>query len=133
MEYASLAVGGALVGALGSILNRIAALLESRERRQDRRLALEHGLTAVPPPPPEGGPECAAPWPWVAAVRALTRPALTLLLWLLFTGLFLTAVLGGPDRATAAKVVSTALDTVAFAASTAMAWWFGDRAPRRTG
>lgn len=72
-------------------------------------------------------------WPWVAAVRALTRPALTLLLWLLFAILFLSAVSGALDAETAASVVRTAVETIAFSASTALAWWFGDRAPRREG
>ena len=70
-------------------------------------------------------------WPWVAAVRALTRPALTLLLWILFAVLFLSAVSGALEAGTAAGVVHTAVETVAFSASTALAWWFGDRAPRR--
>lgn len=70
-------------------------------------------------------------WPWVSAVRALTRPALTLLLWLLFAILFLSAVSGALEAETAAGVVRTAVETIAFSASTALAWWFGDRAPRR--
>lgn len=72
-----------------------------------------------------------ASWPWVSAVRALTRPALTLLLWVLFAVLFLSAVSGALEANTASSVVRTAVDTVAFSASTALAWWFGDRAPRR--
>jgi hypothetical protein len=72
-------------------------------------------------------------WPWVAAVRALTRPALTLLLWILFGALFLSAAAGALDESTAAGVVRTAVETIAFSASTALAWWFGDRAPRREG
>lgn len=70
-------------------------------------------------------------WPWVAAVRALTRPALTLLLWILFAALFMSAVGGALEAETAAGVVRTAIETIAFSASTALAWWFGDRAPRR--
>ncbi|HRD29419.1 MAG TPA: hypothetical protein PLO65_14060 [Caulobacter sp.] len=70
-------------------------------------------------------------WPWVTAVRALTRPVLTLLLWLLFAVLFLSAVSGALDSATASGVVRTAVETIAFSASTALAWWFGDRTPRR--
>lgn len=73
----------------------------------------------------------AADWPWVAAVRALTRPALTLLLWVLFALLFLAAAAGALEPDTAAGVVRTAVETIAFSASTALAWWFGDRAPRR--
>lgn len=70
-------------------------------------------------------------WPWVAAVRALTRPALTLLLWILFAVLFMAAMSGALQPDTAAGVVRTAVETIAFSASTALAWWFGDRAPRR--
>jgi hypothetical protein len=70
-------------------------------------------------------------WPWVAAVRALTRPALTLLLWILFAVLFLSAMSGALAADTAAGIVRTAVETIAFSASTALAWWFGDRAPRR--
>lgn len=72
-------------------------------------------------------------WPWVAAVRALTRPALTLLLWILFAVLFIAAAGGALETDTAAGVVRTAVETIAFSASTALAWWFGDRAPRRDG
>lgn len=75
----------------------------------------------------------ASDWPWVSAVRALTRPALTLLLWVLFAMLFLSAVGGALEAETAAGVVRTAVETIAFSASTALAWWFGDRAPRREG
>ncbi len=64
-------------------------------------------------------------------MRALTRPALTLLLWVLFAVLFLSAVSGALEANTASSVVRTAVDTVAFSASTALACWFGDRAPRR--
>jgi len=73
----------------------------------------------------------AASWPWVTAVRALTRPALTLLLWLLFAVLFVSAMTGALEAEAAAGVVATAVNTIAFSASTALAWWFGDRAPRR--
>lgn len=72
-------------------------------------------------------------WPWVTAVRALTRPALTLLLWILFAVLFVTAMAGGLEADAASGVVRTAVETIAFSASTALAWWFGDRAPRRDG
>lgn len=72
-----------------------------------------------------------ASWPWVAAVRALTRPALTVLLWVLFAVLFMSAVSGALETDTASGVIRTAVETIAFSASTALAWWFGDRAPRR--
>lgn len=70
-------------------------------------------------------------WPWVTAVRALTRPALTVMLWLLYSLLFLTAAAGALDADTASSVIRAAVDTVSFSAATALTWWFGDRAPRR--
>jgi hypothetical protein len=60
--------------------------------------------------------------PWVDAVRALTRPALTLLLAL---GLYLTFVTAGPE------LKARVAESLAFAATAAILWWFGDRAPRR--
>ena len=74
-----------------------------------------------------------ASWPWVAAVRALTRPALTVMLWLLYAMLFLAAAAGGLQADTAASVIAGAAETISFSAATALTWWFGDRAPRRDG
>ena len=59
---------------------------------------------------------------WVNAVRALTRPGLTVLLWGI-TG----AVFTGADAAGREGIVETA----SFAATAATLWWFGDRSPRR--
>jgi len=70
-------------------------------------------------------------WPWVQAVRALTRPALTVMLWLLYAALFLAAAVGALHPDAAASVVTGAADTISFSAATALTWWFGDRAPRR--
>ena len=70
-------------------------------------------------------------WPWVNAVRALTRPALTVMLWLLYALLFLAAAAGALHPDAAASVVTGAADTISFSAATALTWWFGDRAPRR--
>jgi len=59
---------------------------------------------------------------WVNAVRALTRPVLTLLLWAITAMIFLHA-----DAAGRAAV----LETATFAATAATLWWFGDRGPQR--
>jgi hypothetical protein len=59
---------------------------------------------------------------WVNAVRALTRPALTVLLWGMTGAVFL-----GADAAGQSGIV----DTATFAATAATLWWFGDRGPRR--
>jgi hypothetical protein len=70
-------------------------------------------------------------WPWVNAVRALTRPALTVMLWLLYGLLFLAAAAGALHSDAAASVIAGASETISFSAATALTWWFGDRAPRR--
>jgi len=73
----------------------------------------------------------AAAWPWVEAVRALTRPGLTVLLWAMFFVLFLLALDGRLPAATAGEVAPSFVNAITFAATTALAWWFGDRAPGR--
>ena len=70
-------------------------------------------------------------WPWVSAVRALTRPALTVLLWLLYALIFVCAAAGGLAPGASASVIGGAVETLSFSAATALTWWFGDRAPRR--
>lgn len=72
-----------------------------------------------------------ASWPWVAAVRALTRPALTVMLWVLFGLLFVSAASGALEAQTASAVIRATVETISFSAATALTWWFGDRAPRR--
>lgn len=67
-------------------------------------------------------------YPWVEAVRALVRPALTVLVWLTFTGLFLAALSARLPASNA--IIETFVNAITFAASTALAWWFGDRSPR---
>lgn len=148
---------GAAFGALGSILNRGFGVLETREKRKDRQLELAHekerwahedtaraddarnalaqtqaqgswaGLNASV----EAEGAIGASWPWVSAVRALTRPGLTVMLWLLYAMLFLSAASGALEADTASSVIGAAVDTVSFSAATALTWWFGDRAPRR--
>ena len=67
---------------------------------------------------------------WVSATRALVRPALTVLLWLLTLALFAMALAGKLPVQTAAEVVETVVQAATYGAVTALAWWFGDRAPR---
>ena len=65
-----------------------------------------------------------ATYPWVNAVRALVRPALTLGLGTFLCAAFFAMAPGDIDRASVA-------DSLLFAAVTSMVWWFGDRAPRK--
>ena len=59
---------------------------------------------------------------WVNAVRALTRPLLTLLLWVIPWLAYLGA---------AADARAGIIETTTFAATAATLWWFGDRVSRR--
>jgi hypothetical protein len=65
-----------------------------------------------------------ATYPWVNAVRALVRPALTFGLALFLCAAFLAMT---PGEATRAYIANS----LVFAAVTAIVWWFGDRAPTR--
>lgn len=56
---------------------------------------------------------------WVNAVRALTPPLLTLLLWLMTRLVYLGA---------SADARAGIVETTAFAATAATLWWFGDGA-----
>lgn len=59
--------------------------------------------------------------PWVNDVRALVRPAITVILWLI-TALFFFF---GGELTHQAEIIKSTL----FAAMTATVWWFGDRPP----
>ena len=64
-------------------------------------------------------------YPWVEAVRGMTRPTLTLLSLIGLALVYFTDAGRRPD------LQSTIVDTVVFLASATTVWWFGDRAPRR--
>jgi len=67
-----------------------------------------------------------ASYPWVNAVRALVRPALTTGLCGFLCAAFFALAPGDIDRAYVA-------DSLVFAAVTSIVWWFGDRAPKKKG
>lgn len=55
---------------------------------------------------------------WVNAVRGLTRPLLTFLLWIISALIWIRADAAGQ---------SSIIETATFAATAATLWWFGDR------
>jgi hypothetical protein len=61
-------------------------------------------------------------WRWGNAVRALTRPRLTLRLWLITSLVWFGA---------AAEARTSIAETSTFAATAAIFWWFGDLGNRR--
>lgn len=103
------------------------------EARQALALSHSQGSWAGLKASIEAEAAIAPSWPWVAAVRTLTRPALTVLLWLLYGVVFIAAATGALQPQAAGSVIAGAVDTISFSAATALTWWFGDRAPRRDG
>ncbi|WP_084396209.1 hypothetical protein [Henriciella aquimarina] len=147
---AASAAGGGLFGLIGTALGRLAGFFETRQEQHHERERWAHETTlielqqAAQTAETEGElalAETAGHWAglsasieaeatigasykWVNAVRALTRPVLTLVLWLIAAGIWL-----GASEAARASITETAT----FAATAATLWWFGDRAPRREG
>ncbi|MFN3212261.1 MAG: hypothetical protein ACE37M_04090 [Henriciella sp.] len=138
------AAGGGLFGLLGTALGRVAGFFEKRqtmaheERRWSHELKLlelqhaaavqetEADLAIARTEGSWAGLEAslaaeaaiAKSYRWVDAVRALTRPLLTLLLWTITFAIWFTADLAGRSSIT---------ETATFAATAATLWWFGDR------
>ncbi|MEE9381256.1 MAG: hypothetical protein V3V03_07615 [Hyphomonadaceae bacterium] len=145
---AASATGGGLFGLFGTALGRIAGFFERRQEQAHERarwshegelLKLQMQANAQETEAEIALAETAGSWdglkasmqaeaavgasyPWVNAMRGLTRPALTLLLWLISAGIFIGADPAGRQAIT---------ETATFAATAATLWWFGDRGPRR--
>lgn len=141
---AASAAGGGMFGILGTALGRLAGYYERKQtmahearkwqhevqllelQRQavaaetEAELALEHaagrwdGLQASL----NADADIRASYPWVDAVRGLTRPMLTFLLWGITILIWFSADPEGRSSLT---------ETASFAATAATLWWFGDR------
>lgn len=148
---AASAAGGGLFGLFGTALGRVVTFFERRQSmaHEERRwhhetellrlqqaaqaaeteaelvLAQTEGSWAGLDASLRAEAAIAASYKWVDAIRALTRPVLTLLLWGITTLIWFTA-----DLAHRASITETAT----FAATAATLWWFGDRSAslRRT-
>lgn len=141
---AASAAGGGVFGLIGTVIGRAAGIVERRQDNAQEQARWAHeavmqeaklremaaateaqirladvagawrGLAASM----EAEASIGDSYRWVNAVRALTRPLLTLLLWVI-TGL---VFLGASTEARAGIV-----ETTTFAATAATLWWFGDR------
>jgi hypothetical protein len=142
---AASAAGGGLFGLIGTTLGRLAGFFEKRQAiaHEERRWLHEIQLVETQAKTSAQQAEAALretdtegrwaglqaslaadagiseSYRWVDAVRALTRPFLTVLLWGIATMIWFSAT--PLDR-----VVIT--ETATFAATAATLWWFGDRA-----
>ncbi len=145
---AASAAGGGVFGLLGTVIGRIAGLIERRQENTQEQARWKHEAALVELQMKARASELAGQedlaqtagawqglassmaaeaaigdsYRWVNAVRALTRPLLTLLLWII-TGL---VYLGA-----AADARAGIIETTTFAATAATLWWFGDRGQRR--
>jgi len=160
---ASGGVLGGLFGVLGATFGRVVGVVEQREAYRQERARWSHEETLqelqLKVSAAEGEQELArigaqgsyagltaslaadaasagGSYRWVEAVRALVRPVLTPLLWLLYMVVFFRVTSGQAARLlepeAAGDLVSYFVANVAFAATAATLWWFGDRAPRRS-
>lgn len=142
---AASAAGGGLFGLVGTTLGRLAGFFETRQTiaHEERRWLHEAKLLEAQNAAVDRAAEAtlretqaAGRWAglqaslaadaalgdtykWVDAVRGLTRPFLTVLLWLIATLIWFSAA--PADRA-------MITETATFAATAATLWWFGDRA-----
>ena len=142
---AASAAGGGVFGLIGTSLGRIASYFERRQSiaHEERRWLHEASLKKLQQSAAEQQASAqltqtdlegrwsglkasldaeaaiSASYHWVNAVRALTRPTLTLLLWVIATVIWFSA-----DLAERSNIVETAT----FAATAATLWWVGDRA-----
>lgn len=161
IDIGASAVSGGLLGTVGTALGRVTGYFERRaENTQERqrwahelRLEEVRGQQARETADTELRTETESAryaalreslrsdagletgYAWVSAVRALVRPVLTPFLWLLYLVVFFTVMSGAADAFLAAgaasEFVAYFIANIAFTASAATLWWFGDRARPR--
>ena len=145
---AASAAGGGLFGIVGTALGRVAGFFEQRQKLAHEKARWEHEVQLIELQQTAAKAETEAEialadlegswkgldasmqaeasirasFKWVDAVRGVTRPTLTLLLWLIAAGIWLGAGAGEREAIT---------ETATFAATAATLWWFGDRGPSR--
>ncbi|MEQ8556689.1 MAG: hypothetical protein RIB03_00095 [Henriciella sp.] len=145
---AASAAGGGIFGLVGTALGRVAGFFERRQTNahererwahETRLIELQQAARAEETEAELALAETAGSWaglrasmeaeaaigesyPFVNAVRGLTRPVLTVLLWGIAGGIWLGADAGARTSIT---------ETATFAATAATLWWFGDRSPRQ--
>ncbi|MEM8616550.1 MAG: hypothetical protein AAGF20_06405 [Pseudomonadota bacterium] len=138
------AAGGGIFGLLGTALGRLAGFFEARQAQRHEQARWAHEVQLIELQQAADRAETEAElaltdlqgrwegleasymaeaavgesYRWVDAVRGLTRPVLTLLLWLIAAAIWLGAE---PESRTAI------VETATFAATAATLWWFGDR------
>ncbi|HAQ35186.1 MAG: hypothetical protein CMF74_02465 [Maricaulis sp.] len=159
IDFGASAVTGGALGVIGTAIGRAAGFFERRQEftQERERWAHERQLAETETAAAERAADRAAEselrqasygglqasldaersvrdsYPWVEAVRALVRPILTPLLWLLYLVVFFAVMEGQAERYLTPEAqgdfVGYFIANIAFAATAATLWWFGDRAP----
>lgn len=150
LGFGSPALAGSLFGLLGNITAKAFTYLDQRQSLTQKQAEWTHETELLRlrqrSPLPETESEISiaatqgawsglaasiaadaaigASYPWVNALRALVRPALTLGLTGFLAFACLAPLLTQGQRA-------GVIDNLVFAGVTAIVWWFGDRAPGR--
>ncbi len=150
LGIAASAAGGGIFGLIGTALGRVAGFFEKRQSLAHEKARWDHETVLLQLQRDSRREESEAEqalvdargswaglaasyaaetgigesYRWVHAVRALTRPGLTLLLWLITGAVFSMAA-----EAEQARIVEASI----FAATAATLWWFGDRSAGKTG
>lgn len=148
LGLAGSAMGGGIFGLIGTGIGRVAGYFENKQANKHETARWAHDIqllelqTAAQREQTEADialSESKGSWAgltasmqaeasigdsylWVNAVRGLTRPFLTLLLWIITLMIFLY---------TAPENRENIINTATFAATAATLWWFGDRGPNR--
>ncbi|GAB5454210.1 MAG: hypothetical protein Hens2KO_04390 [Henriciella sp.] len=141
---AASAAGGGLFGLFGTALGRLAGFFEKRQTIAHEERRWVHEVTLLESQQSAAAQETeaelaiartegswtgleaslnaeaaiAGSYRWVDAIRALTRPTLTLLLWGITLAIWFSTDNSGRTSIT---------ETTTFAATAATLWWFGDR------
>ncbi|MCR9079606.1 MAG: hypothetical protein NXH78_10945 [Hyphomonadaceae bacterium] len=141
---AASAAGGGMFGVLGTALGRLAGYFERQQSIEHEERRWQHEVTLLEMQRLAAAAETEADlalthaegrwdglqaslnaeaairssYKWVDAIRGLTRPLLTLLLWGITVVIWFSADLADRTNIT---------ETATFAATAATLWWFGDR------
>ena len=147
---ASSALSGGIFGLVGNVAGRVLGFIDDKQQFAQKQAEWSHDVEMAKlqmqqktqdtdasvkvadtqgqwsglAPSIEADGVAGASYPWVNAVRALVRPALTLGLAAFLATAFFVMAPGDIDRAYVA-------DSLVFAAVTSIVWWFGDRAPAK--
>ena len=152
------AASGGVLGLVGTALGRVAGIFEARQTHSqererwahERQMEEVHAQRLVDHEDRISESEALAAayeglqvshqsdaaigesYRWVQAVRSLVRPVLTPFLWIIYLVVFFAILNGNAARFLSSEsqgeFIGYFIANIAFAASAATLWWFGDRA-----